>query len=74
MHELAMLYKEQEQYDQAESLLLETIEGRRLKLGNTHPHTLESLHNLITLYEAWNKPEKAEEWRAKLPKTEAKIE
>jgi hypothetical protein len=37
----------------------------------THPHTLESWHNLINLYEAWNKPEKAEEWRAKLPQTEA---
>jgi hypothetical protein len=39
---------------------------RRLKLGDTHPHTLESLNNLINLYEAWNKPEKADEWRAKL--------
>jgi len=29
------------------------------------------LNNLIDLYEAWNKPEKAEEWRAKLPQTEA---
>jgi hypothetical protein len=26
---------------------------------------------LIELYEAWNKPEKAEECRAKLPQTEA---
>ena len=26
------------------------------------------------LYEAWDKPEKAEEWRAKLTQTEAKIE
>jgi len=26
---------------------------------------------VIELYEAWNKPEKAEEWRAKLPQTEA---
>jgi hypothetical protein len=38
------------------------------KLGDTHPHTIESINNLIELYEAWNKPEKAEEWRAKLPK------
>ena len=42
-----------------------------LKLGDNHPHTLESLKNLIDLYEAWGKPEKAEEWRAKLPQTEA---
>jgi hypothetical protein len=27
--------------------------------------------NLIKLYEAWNKPEKAKEWRAKLAKKEA---
>jgi len=30
-----------------------------------------SWQHLIDLYEAWNKPEKAEEWRAKLPQTEA---
>jgi len=65
---LAVLYKEQGLYDKAEPLLLE---GRRLKLGDTHPHTIESINNLIELYEAWNKPEKAEQWRAKLPQTEA---
>jgi hypothetical protein len=32
------------------------------------------LSNLINLYEAWNKPEKAEEWRAKLPQMEAVME
>ncbi|MFC1635661.1 hypothetical protein ACFL5Z_12545 [Planctomycetota bacterium] len=46
---------------------LNTIKGRRLKLGDTHPHTLQSWHNLIDLYEAWNKPEQAEYWQAKLP-------
>ncbi|MCH7557751.1 MAG: hypothetical protein IIB56_09885 [Planctomycetes bacterium] len=29
--------------------------------------TQESLNNLVELYEAWGKPEKAAEWRAKLP-------
>ena len=48
-------------YDKAELLLIQAIEGRRLKLGDTHPHTLESMNNLIDLYEAWNKPEKARE-------------
>jgi hypothetical protein len=32
---------------------------------------LESLQNLIGLYEAWCKAEKVEDWRAKLPQTEA---
>jgi hypothetical protein len=35
------------------------------------PHTIESLDKLIDLCEAWNKPEKAKEWRAKLPQTGA---
>jgi hypothetical protein len=54
--------------------LLKAVENRRLKLGDTRPHTLESLNNLIDLYEAWNKPEKAKEWQAKLQQTEAKTE
>jgi len=66
-----VLHKEQARYEEAEKLLLEAVEGRCLKLGDNHPHTLESLNNLIDLYEAWNKPEKANEWRAKLPQTEA---
>jgi hypothetical protein len=28
------------------------------------------MNNLIDLYEAWNKPEEAEMWRAKLPQKE----
>ena len=70
-NDLAVLYKEKGDYNKAEPLFLEAVEGRRLKLGDTHPHTQESLNNLTDLYEAWNIPKKAEEWRAKLPQTEA---
>ena len=73
-NDLAVLYQKKGDYDKAEPLLLEAFEGRRLKLGDSHPHTLESWKNLIELYETWNKPEKAEEWRARLPQTEAVIE
>jgi len=48
--------------------------GHQLKLGDTHPHTIESINKLIDLYEVWNKPEEAEKWRSKLPQTEAVIE
>jgi hypothetical protein len=48
-----------------------TAESRRLKLGDTHPHTKASLNNLINIYEAWNRPEKAREWRAKQAQIEA---
>jgi hypothetical protein len=63
---LALLYKEQENYAKAEQLLLKAVEGRRLKLSDTHPNTLKSINNLIELYEAWNKPEQANQWRAEL--------
>ncbi|MHC4583215.1 MAG: tetratricopeptide repeat protein [Planctomycetota bacterium] len=69
-NDLGVLYKEQARCDDAERLFREALEGRRLKLGDTHPHTLQSWNNLIDLYEAWGKPEKAEQWRAKLPQKE----
>ncbi len=56
-----MLYKEQGRYQETEALLLEAAEGRRLRLGDEHPHTLESGNNLIELYEVWDKPEEAEQ-------------
>jgi hypothetical protein len=49
---------------------IEVFERCHLKLGDSHLHTLESWSNLIDLYETWNKPEEAEKWRAKLPRTE----
>jgi len=67
--DLAVLHIKQGDYDKAQPLLQEAVDGRCLKLGATHPHTQYSIRNLIELYEAWNKPEKAEEWRAKLPQT-----
>ncbi len=65
--QLIELVREEEHFH----VFLVNVHGRRLKLGDTHPHTLESWHNLIDLYEAWVKTEKTEEWRAKLPQTEA---
>ena len=56
-----MLYKEQGDYDKSEPLLLEAVKGRRLKLGDKHPDIIKSLKELIDLYKAWNKPEKAQE-------------
>jgi hypothetical protein len=52
-------------------LLLAAVDSYRLKLGDKQPRTLQSLNNLVALYETWGKPEKAEQWRAKLPQTEA---
>ena len=67
---LGVLHTKKKQYDEVELLLIQALKGRRLKLGDTHPHTKESLNNLIVLYEAWNKPAKANEWRARLAQIE----
>jgi tetratricopeptide (TPR) repeat protein len=67
---LAKLYIDQQLYDKAEPLMLRAVWGRRLTLGDEHPDTLETWNSLIALYEAWNKPEQAEKWRAKLPQTD----
>ena len=77
MNRLANLYKEQGRYDEAESLFVKELEMRRRVQGEEHRDTVQSMknlvelydsmNNLIELYETWGKPEKAEEWRAKLP-------
>jgi len=67
----AQLYSVYCQVQEAEPLLFKAIEGHCFRLCDTHPYTLQSLNNLIELYEACNKPEEAEKWRAKLPQTEA---
>ena len=74
MNAYAVLHTKKGQYDKAEKLFIEVLKGRQQELGDDHPETLESLKNLIDLYEAWNKPEKAKEWRSKMPQTETKIE
>jgi tetratricopeptide (TPR) repeat protein len=37
------------------------------------PSSFQPAQYLVRVYEAWNKPEEAEKWRAKLPQTEAVI-
>jgi len=60
----------QGRYEEPEPLLIEALNRPRLRPGDTHPDTQESLSNLIAFYEALNKLEEAEKWRAKLPQAE----
>jgi len=64
---LADLYVEQARYGEAESLLLQQFQSRRTQFGPEHPHTIESLRELVNLYESWPKPDEAAKWRAKHP-------
>lgn len=68
---LATVYEKQRIYKQAEPLRIQILDGSRRVFGEKHPNTVDSLNNLIELHEAWGKPEKAEEWRAKLGHKEA---
>ena len=57
----------QQRHAEAETALLEAHEILTSGLGADHSETLKVTPNLVDLYEAWGKPEKAAEWRAKLP-------
>ena len=71
MVEVAELYRDQGHYDNAEQLSLKAEEMARRVFGNDHEITNASVNNLVKLYEAWNKPEEADKWRARLAETKA---
>jgi hypothetical protein len=48
-------------------MLIKSLDFSRRLLGEEHPETRACLEHFVLLYEAWGKPEKAEQWRAKLP-------
>ncbi len=52
------------QYEEAEPLLLEAYRGLLL---DPALDTKDTIRYLVKLYDTWGKPEKAAEWRAKLP-------
>jgi serine/threonine protein kinase/Flp pilus assembly protein TadD len=72
MSKRASAYHLEARYKAAELLYRKVWQIRRRVLGEEHPDTLDSLNKLIELYEAWSKPEQAEQWRAKLPDSQAK--
>ena len=54
------------QYEVAEPNLLEAHELLRDRLGDENHVVRRICRSLAELYEAWDKPDKAAEWRAKL--------
>jgi hypothetical protein len=58
------------QYSEAEPLLLSGYEGMRTEEAripaSRKSELREAAERVVQLYEAWGKPEKAAEWRAKL--------
>ena len=66
------LLREQGKYLEAETYVRKALEGRRRSLGDAHPETLGSFKSMIKLYDEWETPEKAAEYRAMLETIEAK--
>ena len=60
LNNLAGLYAEQGQYEQAEPLYQRALAIREQQLGPLHPHTATSLNNLAGLYKAQGQYEQAE--------------
>lgn len=56
----------QENMEQAEALLLETMELNLKHAGESHPRTIGTMRTIVTLYEKWNRPDKAELYRARI--------
>jgi hypothetical protein len=59
-----------ERYGEAETPLLEAHQTLAAALGPAHKKTIKSVRSLINLYEAWNKPDLAAEWQARLDAAE----
>ncbi len=57
-------------YEEAEPYLQRSLDTLTLVLGASHRRTQSTLEALVELYESWGKPDRAAEWRAKLPDTE----
>jgi hypothetical protein len=55
------------QFTEAEPLLLSGYQILHEKRGDDREETRYAVTRLVMLYEAWNKPDKAAEWRAKVP-------
>ena len=66
----------QGKYAEAEPLLVQGYEGLKQREAKipawAKVHLTEALEWLVQLYEATGRPEKAAEWRAKLPPKDAK--
>ena len=56
-----------EQFEEAETVLLEAEEHLLAMVGPDHPWTRSTRDRLAQLYDAWEKPDRAAEWRARLP-------
>ena len=63
---LARVYEKQRRYDESEPLIIAAHEAYRQTLGADNARTQEAVNVLAKLYDAWWRPGKAAQWRARL--------
>ena len=67
MRGLVAILTELERFDEAEPLAVECFELHSNSRGADHGTTYKALGLVVGLYDAWEKPDKASNWRSKLP-------
>ena len=65
---LAEMYVNLHRYSDAEPLALTAYDAFHRAVGDASALTQGAIRTVVSLYEAWGKPDKAAEWRAKLSK------
>lgn len=63
---VAQVRRFQKRYDEAGKLGKEILSLQEKRLGADHPQTLQTINFLVQLYESWDKPEIAADYRAML--------
>jgi tetratricopeptide (TPR) repeat protein len=61
-------------YEEAEQQLKLAYDRAMTTVGPHHPYTQEVIANLVRLYELWDKPDQAAEWRTKVLATQPSSE
>jgi tetratricopeptide (TPR) repeat protein len=56
-----------DRYEEAREALLESFEILNAAHGMQHARTINAIKALVALYEAWDQPDQADQWREKLP-------
>jgi tetratricopeptide (TPR) repeat protein len=61
LNSMGLLYKKQGKYERSVDSYDRSLKVREELLGEDHPDSLATRHNLAELYIEWNKPERAQE-------------
>jgi hypothetical protein len=64
---LAEVHAARKQFEDAEQILTDAIARATRVLGENSSITRQMIAEMVKLYDAWNKPDKAAQWQQRLP-------